>query len=84
MKNSKFIIYNETKLFKDFEIFAHITNLLSKGLISNNETEYCYASTWNYEKNILCIETQKQKYGYKIIVYEKEKINNGIMDKNTK
>lgn len=73
MKNSKFIIYNKTKSFKDFEIFAHITNLLSKGLLSNKETEYCYASTLEFEKFILCIETQKQKYGYRIIVWEKDK-----------
>ena len=75
MKNSKFIIYNKTKSFKDFEIFAHIANLLSKGLLSNKETEYCYASTWEFEKFILCIETQKMNYGYKIIAYEKEKNN---------
>ena len=73
MKNSKFIIYNKTKSFKDFEIFGNIANLLSEGLLSNKETEYCYASTWNYEKCILCIETQKMNYGYRIIVYEEEK-----------
>ena len=74
MKNSKFIIYNHTKSFEDFKIFQHITSLLAKGLLSDNETKYCYTSTWVCENSLLCIETCKTKYGYRIDVFEKKAI----------
>lgn len=70
MNNHKFIIYNYTKTFVDNEIFAYISDVMSKGLISGNNEFYCYASTYKYENKILCIELKKQNYGYKIIAYE--------------
>ena len=73
MKNSKFIIYNHTTHFKDFELFAHITNVMSKGLLSNNETQYCYASSYNYEKYIVSIEFMKKKNYYRIDIFENSK-----------
>lgn len=73
MKNSKFIIHNHTTHFKDFELFAHIANIMSKGLLSKNNTQYCYASTYNYEKYILCIEFMKTKNNYRIDIFEEEK-----------
>ena len=73
MKNSKFIIYNHTIHFKDFELFAHITNVMSKGLLSNNETQYCYASSYNYEKCVISIEFMKKKNYYRIDIFENSK-----------
>lgn len=74
MKNSKFIVYNDTKTLNDNEIFAYISDVLKKGLISGENTLYCYASTYTFDTGkVLCIETQKQKYGYRIYAYEKEK-----------
>ena len=74
MNNGKFIIQNDTKTFNDSKIFAYISDVLSKGLISGDNTLYCYASTYTFDTNkILCIEMEKKKYGYKIYVYEENK-----------
>lgn len=73
MNNRKFIIQNDTRTFNDSQIFAYISDVLSKGLISGNNTLYCYASTYTFGTGkVLCIETQKKNYGYKIYAYEKE------------
>ena len=72
MKNAKFIIYNKTTHFTDYEVFELITIILNKGLISGNNDLYCYASTFNYGKFYVCVEFQKTKYGYKIYVYEED------------
>lgn len=50
MKNDKFIIHNHTTHFKDFELFTYIANIMSKGLLSKNNTQYCYASSYYFEK----------------------------------
>lgn len=73
MKNEKFIIHNHTKHFEDFEYFAHITQTMSKGLLSKNNTQYCSLTTYNYEKYILLIEFTKNKNNYRIDIFEEEK-----------
>ena len=73
MKNEKFIIYNKTKSFTDFEVFELINSVLIKGLISGNNDLYCYASVFNYKKFSVAVEFIKTKYGYKIYVCEERK-----------
>ena len=73
MKNGKFIIHNHTKHFEDFEYFAHIVQIMSKGLLSKDNTQYCALTTYNYEKYILLIEFTKNKNNYRIDIFEKEK-----------
>ena len=73
MKNEKFIIYNKTKHFTDFEVFELINSVLIKGLISGNNDLYCYASVFNCEKFRVAVEFIKTNYGYKIYVIEEEK-----------
>ena len=66
MNNKKFIINNRTKL-NDSEVFQYIASVLEQGLISNNNTEYCYISKFY---SGVVVETTKTSYGYKILVYE--------------
>ena len=73
MKNEKFIIYNKTKSFTDFEVFELINSVLIKGLISGNNELYCYATVFDYEKFSVAVEFIKTNYGYKIYVYEEKK-----------
>lgn len=73
MKNGKFIIHNHTKHFEDFEYFGHITQIMSKGLLSKDNTQYCLLTTYNYEKYILLIEFTKNKNNYRIDIFEEEK-----------
>lgn len=73
MKNGKFIIYNKTKSFTDFEVFELINSILVKGLISGENNLYCYASLFNYKKFRVAVEFIKTNYGYKIYVIEENK-----------
>ena len=73
MKNGKFIIYNKTKRFTDFEVFELINSVLVKGLISGDNNLYCYSSLFNYEKFRVAVEFIKTNYGYKIYVIEENK-----------
>jgi len=74
VNNKKFIIYNNTKSFDDYEVFSYIDDVLNKGLISGNDSLYCYASSYIFEKKKLHIEMIKEKYGYKILVYEENRV----------
>ena len=73
MKNDKFIIYNETKHFTDFQVFQWISDVLAKGLISGDNNLYCYATTYFLERVCVSVEFLKTNYGYKIYVYEENK-----------
>lgn len=73
MKNGKFIIYNKTKSFTDFEVFELINSVLVKGLISGNDDLYCYATAFNYQKFRVIVDFIKTNYGYKIYVIEESK-----------
>ena len=80
MKNNKFIIHNNTKSFYDFEIFDFISECMQKGLLSNNETEYCYCTVRQYETKELVCEFTKTKNNYRIDLFEIErKKNNGCI-----
>ena len=72
MKNKKFIIHNHTKSYLDYEIFYFVFETLKKGLLSNNETEYCYCVVWTTDKGQLIIESNKTKTGYRIDIMEGE------------
>ena len=65
MKNKKFIIYNHTENYNDYEIFEWITSCLKQGLLSNNNTEYCYCIVRPCEKWDLVFESHKTKTGYR-------------------
>lgn len=73
MRNNKFIIHNNTKSFDDYELFAFISHCMQKGLLSNNETEYCYCTVQQYEFCDLICEFKKTKNNYRINLYEKER-----------
>ena len=73
MQNEKFIIYNKTKHFTDFEVFRKILGVLEKGLISGDNNLYCYATTYFHERVCVSVEFIKTNYGYKIYVYEERK-----------
>lgn len=73
MKNDKFIIYNKTEHFTDYEVFNKILGVLEKGLISGNNDLYCYASTYFFENFKVHIEFIKTNYGYKIYAIEERK-----------
>ena len=70
MRNEKFIIYNKTTSFSDYEVFQFIEIVLKNGLISGDNNLYCYASTFKCWKGYVSVEFMKTKYGYKIYVYE--------------
>ena len=70
MYNSKFIIHNSTKHYEDWEIFEFILECLKKGLLSNNETEYCYCIVRQCERWELVFASNKTKTGYRFDVYE--------------
>ena len=70
MKNDKFIIYNKTEHFTDYEVFNKILGVLGKGLISGDNDLYCYATTYFHERVNVSVEFIKTSYGYKIYVYE--------------
>lgn len=71
MRNKKFIIYNKTTGFSDYEVFQLIEIVLKKGLVSGDNNLYCYVSTFKCMNVYVCVEFMKTKYGYKIYVYEK-------------
>lgn len=75
MNNSKFIIHNHTKRYKDYEVFDYITYCLRKGLLSNNNTEYCYCIVRQCENHDLVFESHKTKNGYRFDIFEVEKRN---------
>ena len=61
---NKFIIYDYTEL-GDISVMEIISDVMKQGLISNNNTEYCYATRFG-GKGV--VEMIKTKYGYKILV----------------
>lgn len=71
MKNKKFIIHNSTTSFDDYEIFEFIVYIMKKGLLSNNETEYCYCTVRQFETKELVCTFNKTKNNYRIDLYEK-------------
>ena len=73
MKNNKFIIYNHTKRYFDYEVFEYISKCLNKGLLSNNKTEYCYCIVEQHETWDLVFESHKTKTGYRFDVFEADK-----------
>lgn len=73
MKNDKFIIYNKTERFSDYEIFNKILGVLGKGLISGDNNLYCYSTTYFHERVYVHIEFIKTNYGYKIYAIEEVK-----------
>ena len=73
MKNSKFIIHNNTKSFDDYEIFDFISECMQKGLLSNNGTQYCYCTVRQYETKELVCEFTKTKNNYRIDLFEIER-----------
>ena len=70
MYNGKFIIHNQTAHYKDYEIFEFITECIGKGLLSNNETEYCYCIVRQCENWDLMFQSHKTKKGYRFDVIE--------------
>lgn len=76
MNNSKFIIHNHIRHYNDYEVFEFITECLSKGLLSNNKTEYCYCIVRQCEKWDLVFESHKTKTGYRFDVFEVNKERN--------
>ena len=73
MNNEKFIIHNKTKHYTDYEIFKWITECIGKGLLSNNNTEYCYCCVRKYENWELVFVSNKTKTGYRFDIYENPK-----------
>ena len=78
MYNSKFIIHNSTKHYEDWEIFEFILECLKKGLLSNNETEYCYCIVRQCERWELVFVSNKTKTGYRFDVYENPRGLEGV------
>ncbi len=73
MKNPKFIVYNRTKSYYDWEVFEFIKEIMQEGLLSNKETEYCGCTVRQHEKyEIVCVMNKTTK-NYRIDVYEKER-----------
>ncbi len=70
MKNKKFIIYNHTTHYEDYEVFEFILECLEQGLLSNNETEYCYIIVRACERWDLVFESSKTKTGYRFDIFE--------------
>ena len=59
----KFIIENHTNI-SDYVIMKRVTKIIDMGLLSNNNTQYCYATRF-----VGCfIEMIKKNYGYKILI----------------
>ena len=73
MKNSKFIIHNHTKDYTDYEVFEFILECLEKGLISNDNTEYCYCIVRECERWDLVFESNKTKTGYRFDIFQVNK-----------
>lgn len=68
----KFIIYNYTpSCIDDLKLFELIYEVIKQGKISNNNTEYCYITTFNKE---LVVDCKKTKTGYRFNVYNENKI----------
>jgi hypothetical protein len=62
---SKFIIENRTEL-NDLDVFKRISSVVNLGLISDNDSVYCYATSFDD-----CVVTFREtEYGYKIHVLE--------------
>lgn len=70
MKNKKFIIYNYTEHYNDDEIFEFILECIGEGLLSNNNTEYCYCIVRQCENWDLVFDSSKTKTGYRFNIYE--------------
>jgi len=61
----KFIIENHTNI-SDYVVMKRVTKIIDMGLLSNNNTQYCYATRF-----VGCfIEMLKKKYGYKVLILE--------------
>lgn len=73
MKNSKFIIHNSAKHYDDYEVFEFILECIGKGLLSNDNTEYCYCIVRQCERWNLVFISKKTKTGYRFDIYEEEK-----------
>lgn len=72
----KFIIYNHTPNdINDSRLFSLIYLVISNGKLSNNNTEYCYVTTF---KNNDSVWFRKTKSGYRIDVYNKDTLGKRI------
>jgi len=86
IKKDKFIICNYTpNKINDLDLFHYVNECIKQGKISNNNTEYCYVTTFGYgTENRIVVSMQKTKYGYRIAVYnenEIKKIKNDLVEK---
>lgn len=59
-------------------LFELVSKVINQGLISNNDTEYCYVTFIGLSGgNEYIVQTIKTNYGYRIIVGKHKEINNG-------
>ena len=64
----KFHIENRAEI-SDVLLFELVLKVINQGLISNNDTEYCYATLIGLSSgNEYIVQTIKTNYGYRIIV----------------
>ena len=76
LKKDKFIICNYTpNKINDLVLFGYIYKSIEQGKISNDDTEYCYLTSFGKDDRDL-VAIRKTKYGYKIDVYNDNELNN--------
>ena len=68
LETNKFIIRNHTEL-TDLQVFYRIQRVIELGLISNNDTEYCYVTGFDD----CYVWAKKTEYGYKFDIVDKKR-----------
>ena len=74
IKKDKFIVYNYTpNKISDLDLFGYVYKTIQLGKISNDDTEYCYVTTFGKE-DVNVVSMRKTKYGYRVAVYNENEI----------
>ena len=68
----KLIIDNQTKGLSDYDCLAYVQKVISMGRISNNEKQYCYATTFDTEvSGVISVYTDLNKKSDKFTIMQK-------------
>jgi hypothetical protein len=69
----KLIIDNQTKGLSDYQCLAYVQKVISMGRISNNEKQYCYATSFDSEvSGEIMVYTDLNKKSDKFILMQRE------------
>ena len=67
---SKIIINNKTDLLDDTEVLRLVIDIIKSGRVSNDGKQYCYLTSYKYDKNEYHIVTDLNKSSDTFTCYE--------------